>query len=199
MNDKRIYPALCPIPFRLKYLGWILAEKFPSAEDFRRYCRSFSAGGEIKRLTDRESRVPFSPYNLRMYRQTYYGIRDFLAPLVQQDRVRVIPLQSHQAEKPWILEVCPASILKRLNLYAPYKGKGERELVNRRRILDFLVEGGTVYLSDGLLSSTLLEDHSGDALDSLLAAFMVHGLLRDIPRLATTRHPEYLIEGVVYC
>lgn len=174
------------------------AERFPSPDDFRRYCRSFSVGGEIKRLTDRESRAPFSPYNLRIYRQTYYGIRDFLAPLVQQDQARVIPLQSPQSEKPWILEVCPASILKRLNLYAPYKGKGKRELENRRKILDFLVEKGEVYPDNDALLSILLEDRFGDALDSLLAAFIVHSLLGDIPLPATIRRPEYLIEGLVY-
>ncbi len=91
-------------------------------EEFRRLCREAAGGHELKRLTDQETQTPFSAYNLRLYRQTYYGIRDVLHPLVRDQLACVLPMQSALPGKPWILEICPASTLKRKGLYSSYKG-----------------------------------------------------------------------------
>ncbi len=58
------------------------AQRFPSPQHFRDQCFKAAHGREIKRATDIESKTPFSPYNLRLYRQTYYGLRDVIGPLV---------------------------------------------------------------------------------------------------------------------
>ena len=104
-------------------------ERYPDAQAFRRACREATGGREAKRLTDYDARTPFSAYNLRLYRQTYYGIRDVLRPLVLGRLACVLPMQPVQHHSAWLIEICPASTLKafarqsRLDLSAPYKGK----------------------------------------------------------------------------
>ncbi len=92
------------------------SSRYPDAERFRRACQRAAGGAELKRVTDRETRTPFCVYNLRLFRQTYFGLRDLLAPLVRGRRVRVLPMQRAAAGIPSILEICPASTLKRARL-----------------------------------------------------------------------------------
>jgi hypothetical protein len=84
-----------------------------SPEDFRNSCLSQAGGYELKRFTETEAKTPFSPYNLRLYRQTYFGISNVLRPLVAKGLVRVLPMQRPKEGKPWVLEICPASTLKK--------------------------------------------------------------------------------------
>lgn len=111
-------------------------EHYGSAGDFREKCKKAAPDRELKRITDVDSRTPFSPYNLRVYRQTYYGIREVLSPLIHEQQACVLPMQQSQQGKPQILEICPASTLKKLNLYMPYKGRILRE--QRMHILEAL-------------------------------------------------------------
>jgi hypothetical protein len=55
-------------------------DRYADADGFRYACREAAGWRELKRVTDVAARTPFSPYNLRIYRQTFYGIRDLLAP-----------------------------------------------------------------------------------------------------------------------
>jgi len=98
---------------------------YTTPEEFRRLCKSLSEGKELKRFTDIEAKTPFSPYNLRLYRQTYFGIRDVLGPLIKNNRVCALPMQKPLPDRAWVLEICPASTLKKENLSLPYKGRGE--------------------------------------------------------------------------
>ena len=78
---------------------------YEDAQTFRHTCREASGGRELKRMTDRESQTPFSPHNLRLYRQTCYGIRDLPHPLVRDQSACVLPMQEPLLDKPWLLEV----------------------------------------------------------------------------------------------
>ncbi|GAF97778.1 unnamed protein product, partial [marine sediment metagenome] len=78
-------------------------DNYSSPEEFRRVCRVAAGDSELKRVTDLESHTPFSPYNLRLYRQTYFGIRDVLHPLVRDHLAYVLPMQSALPDRPWIL------------------------------------------------------------------------------------------------
>jgi hypothetical protein len=104
-----------PLVRQPSWQDFVLAfpDEYPRAEAFRESCRQAAGGRELKRLTDRQSATPFSPYNLRLFRQTYYGIRDLLHPLVRQGAASVRPMQPVEPDRPWILEICPASTLKR--------------------------------------------------------------------------------------
>ncbi|NQT83712.1 DUF429 domain-containing protein [bacterium] len=166
------------------------AGAYPDPETFREACLRGGEGAELKRITDIESQSPFSPYNLRLYRQTYYGIAQVLAPLVRRGLVRVPPMQKATPGKPWILEVCPASTLKRLGLYVSYKGRTAKKRAARAKILKRLEKLGMTYKKAEPLRSSVLSNASGDALDSVIIAFAVSRLLR--------KPDQCTIEGYIY-
>jgi hypothetical protein len=174
------------------------AGRYGSPETFRRECYERAGRSELKRVTDREARTPFSPYNLRLYRQTYYGIGMVLGPLVKEAAVSVLPMQRAEPDRPWLLEICPASTLKRLGLYVPYKGRGETFRARRWRILSLLEEAEGLTLADDALRAAMVEDTGGDALDSVLAAWATARALGDASRLAAPATSVYATEGYVY-
>lgn len=172
--------------------------RFPTAESFRKYCRDFSPDAELKRQTDIEARVPFSPYNLRVYRQTYYGIRDLLAPLVKAQQARVVPMHITGTERPGILETCPASYLKRLGLYAPYKGRVQQEREQREKILTEVIPRNKLQFADESIRDLLITNQPGDALDSLLAACILLELSRNWAVVEESIKLHNPVEGWVY-
>ncbi len=171
--------------------------RYAGALAFRQACRRAASGRELKRLTDRETRTPFSPYNLRVFRQTYHGICDVLAPLVASGSACVLPMQPAQPARPWILEVCPASLLKREGLSVPYKGRTAGHRANRQRILKRVKDmEGVAVVASGVRGAAL-KDSSGDALDSVLAAVATFRSLRETARLVTASRTPYALEGYV--
>ncbi len=84
---------------------------YRDADDFREGCHKVAGNAELRRWTDQDAHTPFSPYNLRLYKQTYYGISRLLGPLVEEDSVRVLPMQKPLRAKPRLVEICPASWL----------------------------------------------------------------------------------------
>ena len=78
--------------------------KFPSLysspEDLKEKCKSrtlqITSGRrrELKRKTDEKSKTPYSPYNLRIFKQTYYGITKILYPLVHESLASVLPMEN---------------------------------------------------------------------------------------------------------
>lgn len=157
----------------------------------------YEAGRGIKdrRETDRLARTPFSPHNLRLYRQTWHGIAQVVRPLVLGGYAHASPMQQHDPHRPALIEVCPASTLKRLGLYHSYKGRGPMLTAARRSLIDVLA-GLHVHLPDAL-HTILIEDTEGDALDAVLAAYAAaHAdLTPSASALAGMAH----LEGWVYC
>ena len=132
------------------------SERFGSEADFRESCTdsALRVGDrkELRRRTDIEAAAPFSPYNLRIYRQTYYGIKELLGPLVSKNLVNVPPLHDSGDGVPWLMEVCPASTLKASGLYGSYKdARGSVEA--REFILRALEESGRVGFADRAVRS----------------------------------------------
>lgn len=168
-------------------------DRYPNPEEFRKTCRAGAHNRELRRVTDKESDTPFSPYNLRLYRQTYFGIRDVLGPLVQDHLVCVLPMQSVLPGRPWILEVCPASTLKRQNLYKPYKGGSKKHYAARMRILEALEGTGVLPVPEPTLRPSILDNRDGDALDSVIAAFATFRALRN-----PACNENYALEGYVF-
>jgi len=167
---------------------------FPVPEDFREHCRKLANGTERRRLCDREARVPFAAYNLRIYRQTFYGVRDVLAAAIARQAAAVIPMQEYAVNKAWIIEACPASTLKSLSVYRPYKGATKFHRVQRGRILDCLHQQGLTTAVDGELRAALLADEGGDALDSVIAAAATARAYKD-GRLEKPAEALELVEG----
>jgi hypothetical protein len=144
-------------------------KNYPSADEFRNTCLTAANGRELKRRTDVETKTPFSAYNLRLYRQTYDGIRNVLHPLITNDLARAIPTQPPADGKPVLAEACPASLLKVEKLYVSYKSK---EGDGRAKILDGLIARKLMANPSPALREILLENTGGDALDAAIAAII---------------------------
>ena len=173
--------------------------RYPDPEEFRGSCLVAADNRELRRDTDKLSHTPFSPYNLRLYRQTYYGIRNVLVPLVRDQLVYVMPMQSTLPGKPWLFEVCPASTLKSINLYLlPYKRADKESRLNRARIIKGVVETGAILIDSSALRSKIIDDRNGDALDSVIAAFATFRALRNLARSSVPETDPYKLEGYVY-
>ena len=167
------FPFSLPAPFMPR--GWMefvlgLDGAFANADAFRENCVSRSGDRELKRYCDVKAKTPFCPYNLRMFRQTYFGIRDVLAPLVSAKRIAVVPMQEPVADLPIVAEVCPASLLKSANMYLSYKGQSTTQLAARHRIIEFAIEQDWIIEPEDELRRRIVADDQGDALDSVLAA-----------------------------
>ncbi|MBP2031120.1 hypothetical protein J2755_002068 [Methanohalophilus levihalophilus] len=147
-------------------------KNYPDAKTFREKCRKQTNNMEFKRRSEKEKGAPFSPYNLRLYRQTYYGIRNVIYPLVKQKLACVPPMQNPDPNKPWIAEICPACTLKEMGLYQPYKGKEEAQESQRILIVKRLSE--IKMRLDESIKEKAINDSEGDALDSILATLSAY-------------------------
>ncbi len=145
------------------------AGRHPDPDAFRESCRTRTGGRELRRRCDGEARTPFSAYNLRLYRQTWWGIAGLLAPLVRSGRAQVAPMHLPAGSAVTLAETCPASTLKRLSCRDSYKGAGPNCRSARCAILARLaVEGLAI---PAAAAETALSDRGGDALDSMIAAY----------------------------
>jgi hypothetical protein len=151
--------------FALRY-----AAEFADAESFRSIMRSRHNAIEHKRMTDRIAGTPFNSYNLRLYRQTWWGITGLLGPLVRAGRAIVRPQQKLMAGRPTLIEVCAACTLKSIDLYPPYKGKEPEHRRARKRIMDHFIDRGTLVAPAQRMRQLLLDNEGGDALDAVIGA-----------------------------
>jgi len=171
--------------------------EYPSADELSRICRERTGGREPKRSTDSDAKTPFSPINLRLYRQTYHGIRDVLYPLVRGNEVNVLPMLQADPGKPLLLEICPASTLKHLfetRRLPSYKGSKKERMANRKDILKRLEGETALSFHNKRLRSRIVDDTGGDALDSVIAALAAFRAVQNGPHGFDDRN----IEGKVY-
>lgn len=175
------------------------ATRFPSIEDFDIECHSASGGKEWKRLSDIETKAPFSPYNRRVMYQTYYGIRDLLQPLVLLGKISVPPIHQAALNLPCLLEVCPAGALKTLGLYKPpYKGRTRAHYDARSHILKTLENSRSITVPSLTLRDTILSNTLGDALDSVLAAVITAKAITNPAYMDAKSGDPYCVEGCIY-
>lgn len=139
---------------------WALgfATRYPTAEAFRADCAR-RMPREIKRAVEREAQVPFAAWNLRLYRQTWRVISELVSPLLRRGQIIVLPQQQPRAGVTMLIEVCPASTLRRFGLRQPYKGSGGAKRSARERMA---AQFGAPDIA--------IQDKGGDALDSIIAA-----------------------------
>ena len=164
-----------------------LGTRFDEPEAFRDWCRRRSNGREWRRRCDVEARTPFAAYNLRIYRQTYWGIVGILAPLAVDRQVDIAPVDcgrrtADNTGVPVLAEICPASTLKRLDCYGSYKGAKNEHALARGSIAERLIEEGC-RLSPSIRAMAV-QNRGGDALDSLVGCFTAWRIRRDGVALA---------------
>ena len=173
--------------------------RFKDPDDFKRKCFSEAGNRELRRRTDNEAHTPFSPYNLRLYKQTYYGVSKILLPLVLDSSACVVPFHKPVEGKPWILEICPASTLRVLGLNGiPYKGRDDTRRNNRGRILAAIERIWQIQIEQTEIRHRIIEDKGGDALDSVIAAMATFNALKNKDSLIPDDNIFLKIEGHVY-
>lgn len=195
-------PATLPAAFvnGSDWRGFLAAfpERFPSAEAFRKACRAAGGGRELRRLCDVEAKVPFCAWNLRLYRQTWHGIAEILRPLVLEAGAVVLPMDAPVAERLWLAEICPASFLKRIKLYEPYKGRALGHRKRRETILRRLITDRLLAAPSPQIERTIIDDPGGDALDAVIAAVITWRNYRDGVLAERSRTAAEALEGRVY-
>lgn len=138
--------------------------------------RAHGEGTYDKRETDRAVGAR-SPYGFIADTITFYGIRDVLAPVV--DDVRFAPMDEGEdggwdsgvPAGPTVLETYPAAVFGRSGLHRTrYKGRGEAERRRRRRNAIGLTETASISdRTDADIVDVAVKNASGDALDALAA------------------------------
>jgi hypothetical protein len=169
-------------------------KRFADPDSFRNWALRRADGREIRRAADREAKTPFNSYNLRIYRQTWWGIAHLLSPLVRSAQAIVRPFQPlPRAPTPILIEACPASSLKGIHFYPAYKGRGGVHRLERKAVLRKLIEIGVLEAPSPRLQAILLDNAGGDALDALIAAIAT-------ARAAIETEPDLdqAIEGIIY-
>jgi hypothetical protein len=163
------------------------------ADAFREHFRSRSDGTEPKRVTDKEAGTPWCAFNIRLRHQTFHGLSGLLGPLVAADHAIVLPMQQSRADRPWIVETCPASVLISLKHRPPYKGRQRQ--ANRVALIDELARRNVFLPLPPDIQERVIENPGGDALDSILAAAATAAALREIE---AGRGGGDALEGRVY-
>jgi hypothetical protein len=167
--------------------------RFPHHESYREDNRLRTQKIEIKRHTDRIAGTPFNSYNLRLYRQAWWGMARLLHPLVTSGQAMVVPQMPVVGLKPIVIEVCAACTLKHLNCYPPYKGREKLHRKARQRILDCLIDLHLLEAPASSLRRQLLDNAGGDALDAVIGAIATARA-----DLAAPVEPPYRLEGRVF-
>ncbi len=170
-------------------------QQFPKVDQFEQFCKRQCP--QPMRLTDKRQQAPWSPCNLRLFRQTYWGIRGILTPLWQKSVIQILPFQPFYAGKTHLMEVCPASMLKLNGRYSPYKGRDEQRRRRRWQLVDWVQQTFLVRFAAGQIEK-IIEQPGGDALDSLLAVLPAYRLWLRYGFIPLPAHPLAFVEGWIY-
>lgn len=170
------------------------AARFADPDAFRVWALRRAGGRELRRAADRAAKTPFNSYNLRIYRQTWWGVAHLLAPLLDSGGAIVRPYQPIPTRPhPIVIEACPASSLKSIGFYPAYKGRGASQRLARMAILSRLIDAGFIAPPKPRIREILLENVGGDALDAVIAAIATaHARVEHEPG------PAERIEGIIY-
>ncbi len=176
---------------------------FPDAATFARTCTaaSMEATGakEGKRRTDQAAGAPMSAWNLRLFRQTYHGVR-LLRRLIAKDRVAVLPWDQRDQGDVRLVEICPAATLATAREESRgYKGRCRAHAERRGHLVEVAGNEWGVSMAPALVD-VVIGDRGGDALDAVLAAVSAY---HHAARLSAGCHDRLraradLLEGHIY-
>lgn len=150
-----------------------------------------------------QANLAYSTFHYRIIYQTFFGIRDVIGPLSRTPRTAVLPFQYRKlptAERV-VVECCPSSVLKKLNLpHQQYKQPTGGPLSRRRRLTRHVI-------LHWLASEVRIEDRhrrmmmrnpGGDAIDAVIAAVGAARAVAGADHWAISRHPRYRREGHLF-
>ena len=205
------FPFALPIEIVDDRAGWPdqlrwLAQEPDDAYAFGRSCvrRALERGHgmHVRRQTDRETKTPFDCYHYRIICQTFYGMRQVLAPLQDDAATAVVPFECvGPRTRRVVVEACPGSTLKRWaaphnNYKQPQGGPlTAKRRANRRLIFSAIAT--RVELPPPFVRRAQ-RNAGGDAIDAVLAAIGTweSWTNSDVPALC--RHERYGREGRIF-
>lgn len=157
---------------------------------FRQQCKN-SSNSEV-RDTDAMHRAD-CPYDQRIYKQTYHGIKDILKPLLNLN-VSIAPMVNNG--DPVVLETYPAATLAREDDLFAARYKHESSPRDRRKRN---VQGlsGVQSLDIGSIpNNKIIDDKGGNALDSIIAALATFRAVDNSDPFRV--NPPNRVEGYIY-
>jgi hypothetical protein len=176
---------------------------FPDAVTFARACTKASiestGAKEGKRMTDRAAGAPMSAWNLRLFRQTYHGVR-LLRRLLRNERVAILPWGQCDRCEVRLVEICPAATLATAGEKSlGYKGRCCTHAERRKHLLGLAGDEWGVSISRAS-ADVIIGDRGGDALDAVLAAVSAyhHAALLSADQHEAIRSRADLLEGYIY-
>jgi hypothetical protein len=168
--------------------------RFEDADQFRDWAFRKAGMRELRRRTDVEQQTPFNSYNLRIHRQTWWGIVGLLQPFLVSRAAVIRPYQPMpRRPKPVVIEACPACAMKSIGFYPQYKGRDPAHRSARKAVFARLIDNGYLEHPSHALTVRILDNAGGDALDAVIAAITT--ARADLRRKATG---DELFEGYIY-
>ena len=144
----------------------LFSDKFETAEQLYAHGKKFKK--EPKREAETVAGVPFSAYNLRLYRQTWNAIAQVVRPLVWEHNFSIAGAMNRKRKM--LLEACPASYWKKIaRLNASYKGKSTALLKERENKLNYLINQEQLCVLKGQ-KEKIIQNTDGDLLDAVTCA-----------------------------
>jgi hypothetical protein len=129
-----------------------------------------------------------------VYKQTFYGIREVLQPLYQND-VSIAPMVNTQRNTT-VLETYPAATLARDDDLFAVRYKGDGPYKDRRKHnIQQLAQLPDLDISN-LSQDRIINDKDGDAMDSIAAALATFRAAHNSSPFAVT--PLNPLEGHIY-
>ena len=170
------------------------SDRFADADTFRAWAMQRTGGREIRRACDRAAKTPFNSYNLRIYRQTWWGIAHLLGPLARSRRAVIHPFQPLPSQPcPIVIEACPACSLKSIDFYPQYKGRDAAHRRRRKAVLSKLIDSDLLAPPESSFRRILIENTGGDALDAVIAA-----VTTAYAEMESESAPDDRLEGTIY-
>lgn len=166
--------------------------------DFTAKAKVAAGNQERWRLTDRELGKRSAPHKRRLAFQTFYGIRDILAPLVADGQAAVVPMQVPLPRKPVFVEVSPPASLRRARISPPFKGAAPLARRAREGVLAAYERLGQLWPLPPDVRERVLDDAEGDALNAVVAAVAAAWSSANRDRWTTDPDSPYMIEGRIY-
>jgi hypothetical protein len=198
-----LFPRAAGWPEQFTFLGEWGEEAYACGLECIRRARLLGDKMHIRRTTDYDARAPFDCYHYRIIYQTFYGMRDVVAPLMRSPGTAVLPFQYRKLSRARrvVVECCPSSVLKKLGLpHQNYKQPAGGPLIPKRRrtrrtLLDWL--GRLVKVGDRE-RRVMMRNPGGDALDAVIAAIGAARAVETADHSAIARHPRYPREGYLF-
>ena len=147
---------------------------------------------ELRRVTDSICSSPFAPTNLRMFRQTFWGIRS-----LEGLEIDILPWGNVTANK-ILIETLPAMLVRRL-IKGPcqYKQAGQPGNEQRASLLRALIQATKLEITEAD-KTLVVQDREGDAMDAILAAIAAGSAHQHGFQIMQNHQQQALLEGWIY-